>query len=372
MKKQRFPKEIVENNKEVHQFASSNRSKLIFIILFVLFVQCGAIYHKIPLAYEEKIAASNEFTGLVGSVEKIVNAGGNHYRKKAILERLSDYGLHENTRQERIDWLSVQKNIIVEIPGKSDSLIYIVAHYDKADLNPLKITSNYLNGLLDPLISWSYTTQGAIDNATGVAIALQLAKSLSESENEFSYRILLAGSEESGLRGSRTHVARLSFEEFDKIKFVVNVDVVGVKGNQNCVYTVSNDKLESNAILVAEQNQFELGVGTFSFGVLSDYLPFKKTSFGLDFARSFAFNMTGSLLPQRSYFTKKKSTKIINFSACELLDVGDFVSGTVLLPVGSFHGFRDNIKKVDPQKLHEMYQLIHLFLQEEEKSMTGN
>jgi len=239
MKKQRFPKEIVENTKEVHQFASSYRSKVIFIILLVLFVQCGAIYHKIPLAYEKKASASNEFTGLVGSVEEIINAGGNHYRKKVILERLSDYGLYENTRQERIDWLSVQKNIIVEIPGKSDSLIYLVAHYDKADLNPLKITSIYLNGWLDPLISWSYTTQGAIDNTTGVAVALQLAKSLSERVNEYSYRILLAGSEESGLRGSRTHVARLYLEESDKIKFVVNVEVFGVKGKQNCVYKIS-------------------------------------------------------------------------------------------------------------------------------------
>ena len=103
-----------------------------------------------------------------------------------------------------------------------------------------------------------------------------------------------------------------------------------------------------------------------------DYVPFKKSNFGLDFYRSFKYNFLGSFLPQRSYFTKNKSTKVINFSACELLDVGDYVASTVLLPVGSLHGFRDNIIMVDPQKLHEMYQLIHLFLQEEEKSMTGN
>ena len=63
----------------------------------------------------------------------------------------------------------------------------------------------------------SFTSQGSIDNATGVAVALQLAKSIAERDNKFSYRILLAGSEESGLRGSRAHVARLSLEEFDKI-----------------------------------------------------------------------------------------------------------------------------------------------------------
>ena len=333
-------------------------------------MQGGAIYHKIPLAYEEKITASNEFTGLVGSVEKIVNAGGNHYRKKAIVKRLEAFGLKESIRQERIDWLSVQKNIIVDIPGKSDSLIYIIAHYDKTDVSPLKLASVLTSGLLDPLISWSYTSQGAIDNATGVAVAMQLIKSLREKDTHYSYRLLLTGSEESGLRGSRAHVARLTLKEFSKIKFVINIDVVGVKGKQNCVYKLSDDDLEKKVILSAGLEGLDLGIGKMPLGASSDFLPFKKTSFGLDFARSFAFNLSGSILPQRSYFTKKKSTKVINFSACELLDFGDTVSDFTLLPVGSFHGFRDNIKKVDPQKLFEMYLVVDLFLQAEEKAIS--
>ncbi|MEK9612936.1 MAG: hypothetical protein VW080_03310, partial [Flavobacteriaceae bacterium] len=107
--------------------------------------------------------------------------------------------------------------------------------------------------------------------------------------------------------------------------------------------------------------------GSMPAGASSDYLPFKSTNFGLDFARSFAFNLTGSFLPQRSYFTQKKSTKVINFSSCEFLDVGDTIGGFTLLPLGAIHGFRDNIKKVDPVKLHEMYQLIEFFIQENEK-----
>ena len=158
----------------------------------------------------------------------------------------------------------------------------------------------------------------------------------------------------------------LSSEEFDKIKFVINVDVVGVKGKQNCLYAVSDNDLEQDAIIIAIQNNFELGIDEIPLGASSDYLPFKNTSFGLDFVRSFAFNVTGSLLPQRSYFTKKKSTKVINFSACELLDFGDYTSGLVLLPAGSIHGFRDNIKQVDADKLYDMYQLISKFILENE------
>ncbi|MDB4015341.1 hypothetical protein N9483_03165 [Flavobacteriaceae bacterium] len=56
---------------------------------------------------------------------------------------------------------------------------------------------------------------------------------------------------------------------------------------------------------------------------------------------------------------------MIDFSACKLLDVGDYVASTVLLPRASLLGLRDNIKQVDVDKLYEMYQLISLVLQEE-------
>lgn len=340
--------------------------KNIFLLFCFIFTSCST-HHKIINNDSQGKTNSIEYKELIESVEKVVNAGGNHYRKKTIVKQLASFGLKENTRQERIDWLSVQKNVIVDLPGKSDSLIYVVAHYDKTDINPLKLISVLTNGLLDPLISWSYTSQGAIDNATGVAIGLQLAKYLKKQNNYYSYRILFAGSEESGLRGSRAHVARLSTEAFKRIKYVINVDVVGVKGKQNCVYKLSDDGLEQKAILIAREEELDLGTGEMPLGASSDFLPFKSTSFGLDFVRSFAFNLIGSFLPQRSYFTKKKSTKVINFSSCELLDFGDTISGFTLLPVGSFHGFRDNIKKVDPEKLYEMCKIIQLFVEEEEK-----
>ncbi|MEK9612937.1 MAG: M28 family peptidase, partial [Flavobacteriaceae bacterium] len=219
------------------------------VIVLILFLSCGT-YRTISVSDSVPVSHSNEIKELSTYLEKVVNAGGNHYRKKAIVNQLEEFGLKEQTISKRIDWLSVQKNIVVNVQGKSDSLIYIVAHYDKTDINPLKLASVFLNGLLDPLISWSYTSQGAIDNATGVSVALQLAKSLSKKENHYSYRILFSGSEESGLRGSRAHVARLKPEEFYLIKFVINIDVVGVKEKQNCVYMLSDDDLEKKALKI--------------------------------------------------------------------------------------------------------------------------
>ena len=124
-----------------------------FILLCVSFAILSSFstYHQVPnirsLRFENTLNSKQKLS-LSKLIEEIVNVGGNHYRKKAIIKQISSFGLEENTRLERIDWLSVQKNIIVDIPGESDSLIYIVAHYDKTDINPFKLASIYLSGLL--------------------------------------------------------------------------------------------------------------------------------------------------------------------------------------------------------------------------------
>ncbi|MDB2631913.1 hypothetical protein N9Y27_02910 [Flavobacteriaceae bacterium] len=51
------------------------------------------------------------------SVEKIVNAGGNKKREKSIVKRIKELELSQYTKTENIDWLSVQKNILINIKG---------------------------------------------------------------------------------------------------------------------------------------------------------------------------------------------------------------------------------------------------------------
>jgi len=339
--------------------------------LIFLTICCSSCSHKLVPTVLNNSAATTNFTSeqkevmksLNLTVEQIVNAGGNVKRGNSIITRLTDFGLSKYTTVENIDWLSAQKNILINIKGTSNSIVYIVAHYDKVDINPLAIISTFLNGVLDPLISWSYSSDGALDNATGVAITLQLAKKISSDNLKYSYRILLVGSEESGLRGSRSHVAKLSDSTFSRILYTINTDVIGVKGKTNCVSTnVSNSTLSSLSLRVAKDLGIELGAGKMPSLACSDYASFKKTSFIIDFSRSLKFNFVGALLPQRSYFTKKKQTEVINFSSCKLLDVSDYAGSMILMPIGSIHGFRDNIKLVDELKLYEQYHLIYNFI----------
>ncbi len=342
---------------------------LIYYLIIILFSSCSS-YKKVPTSIQNNpnTAENKTIKSLDLSVEKIVNAGGNLKRGKSIVERANDFNLSEYTSLEKIDFFSFQKNILIDIKGKEDKIVYIVAHYDKTDINPLKLISILLNGILDPLISWSYTSDGAIDNATGVAISLELAKKIAKEDLKYNYRILLVGAEESGLRGSRAHVARLSNNTFNKILYVINTDAVGVKSKTNCVTSnVSNSILSQLSIDISKELNIEFGVGKVPSLSCSDYASFKKTSFTTDFSRSLAFNVVGAFLPQRSYFTKKKETEIINFSSCNVIDAGDYIGNLALLPIGSFHGFRDSIKRVDEKKMYEQYLLIYSLIKRVEE-----
>ena len=339
---------------------------LLLIILLTSFLVLGSCSKKlVPSSLDDPslenlwlFQEKRTVRSLNKTVEKLVQSGGNIRRGKAILERINDFGLAGNTVRENIDWLSFQKNILIEVKGRTDSIVYIVSHYDKTDINPFTIVSLLLDGFLDPLLSWAFLSDGAIDNATGVAVSLELAKELFQSDLELTYRILFVGSEETGLRGSRSHVARLPDSIANKILYVINIDMVGVKNKANCVTTnVGNRELTKLSLEIAEDLNIELSKGKNPFLGSSDYAAFKKTGFLKDFGRSFQFNLTGAFLPQRSYSAKKRQNEVINFSSCDVLDAGDYIGNTLLIPIGAIHGFRDNIKLVDERKLYEQYRL---------------
>ena len=52
----------------------------------------------------------------------------------------------------------------------------VVAHYDKTEIRPDAILSRLVLDLLEPVISWSYGSAGAIDDASGCAVLLELAR----------------------------------------------------------------------------------------------------------------------------------------------------------------------------------------------------
>lgn len=96
-------------------------------------------------------------------------------------------------------------NLSIEIPGSSDEWVILCAHYDGHDL-----------------------AESALDNASGVAVALEAARRLAPLANQFTFglRVMFFTVEEWGLRGSRHYLENLSQAEQAKISLVINLDTV--------------------------------------------------------------------------------------------------------------------------------------------------
>jgi hypothetical protein len=95
-------------------------------------------------------------------------------------------------------------------PGPRD-LVVVTAHLDSINLEGGEAAS----------------APGADDNASGSAAVLAMANRLAHHETRHDMRFILFGGEEQGLFGSRQHVRALSAIEQDRIRAVINMDMIG-------------------------------------------------------------------------------------------------------------------------------------------------
>jgi hypothetical protein len=334
----------------------------LFVLLFIISSCSPRIIT--PLSESEKVEYQTqeieEIEEISNNLEGLAHARLNKKREKYVRKTL--YSINSNVRKERIDIYSFQHNYIMEIKGETEKIIYITAHYDKTDMNIFKMFSLFCNGLLDEPFSFTFLSQGAIDNGTGVVTALQLASKLCTQSNYYTYRILLSGSEESGIRGSRAHVAKIPINKWQHVKCCINIDCIGVKNERLAI--INNDcdpHLLRLSIETAKEKEIDLVLIAGTLG-MSDNTPFNKTNFALDFGRSLLFNLPGAFLPQRSYFTKEKTAPTIFFSSTEVLNSSFINLFNPLLPIaipsGSIHSYSDNLSKIDIMQLYEGYRLI--------------
>ena len=98
------------------------------------------------------------------------------------------------------------RNVVADLPGRPGTVRTVIlgAHYDTvAD------------------------TQGASDNTSGVSTVLTMAKHIADRQYPFNIRIVLFGSEELGLFGSRHYVDNMSQEQIDNTLAMLNFDAFG-------------------------------------------------------------------------------------------------------------------------------------------------
>jgi len=126
------------------------------------------------------------------------------------------------------------QNVVAFIPGteKADSFIVFTAHYDHLGL-----------------MGKGNMFAGANDNASGVAMLLNLAEHYSKTENKPKYTtvFLFFTGEESGLRGSK-HFAQNPLFNLQKIKALINLDMVGSGSEGIAIVNGKENKRISNRL----------------------------------------------------------------------------------------------------------------------------
>jgi len=152
------------------------------------------------------------------------------------------------------------QNLIGYIPGKSDTCIIYSAHYDHL---------GYFGEKMYP---------GANDNASGVAMVLNLAKHFKAQKKKPHYTLVFAllSGEEAGLLGSNHYVENPLFP-LEKTKMVLNFDMLGT--GSEAIYVINGKMVPGemkkfNAINKEKEYVFKMYPTGESSS--SDHAPFHK------------------------------------------------------------------------------------------------
>lgn len=171
------------------------------------------------------------------------------------VQRQSRFVVHDSVlpvRVKRIDYVvrsrfekQQQANVIGLLRGSSqpDSFVVICAHYDHLGT-----------------MGKSTLFPGAHDNASGTALLLDLARHYSQPVNRPAYSILFIafGAEEAGLVGSRYFVEEEPLVPLKRIRFVVNLDLLGGGSEGITVVNATSHPKEFNWLSERNAQRYQL------------------------------------------------------------------------------------------------------------------
>lgn len=207
------------------------------VITPTLLAPTQAVYGSIARAHLEAI------TGKSGA--RLAGTASETQAAQYIADVFNGLGYAAETQPfSRIGWVGEAEvetmvhsaNVIAVKVGDSEKTIVVGAHYDSSE-----------EGL------------GADDNASGVAVMLELAELLKDKPTPYTIHFVAFGAEEVGLLGSVSYVAQLSREQLKNTIAMVNLDSV-TAGDIAYVYSMEGDKaiLRDWALAWADQNGFDL------------------------------------------------------------------------------------------------------------------
>lgn len=148
--------------------------------------------------------------------------------RESKLKRLFlDNGCDNSHLQEEVVKHAKNPNVICVLPGTSDRVIVVGAHFDHAERGA-----------------------GAVDNWSGASLLPSLLQSLSQEKRTHTFIFVGFTDEERGMVGSRFYVNALAPEERAKIDAMVNMDTLGL-ANTEMWQSRGDPKLVKVAVMIS-------------------------------------------------------------------------------------------------------------------------
>ena len=149
--------------------------------------------------------------------ERVKEFGGDDFHREATLKGLfGSAGCRDHLYEQPVKGLK-QPNLICVLPGDSDAIILVGAHYDHVNAG-----------------------DGVIDNWTGASLLPSLYQVLSEEKKHFTFVFAAFAGEERGLVGSRFYVKNVPSDQLKQIRAMICMDTLGLGPTQ--VWVSRSDK----------------------------------------------------------------------------------------------------------------------------------
>jgi len=186
---------------------------------------------------------------------------------------------------EQDEYTGTSHNVVLDLPGQTNKMITLTAHYDTTPLSP-----------------------GSYDNMSGCVVLLGIAQYFSEHPHRYSLRFIWCGSEERGLLGSKAYCANHE-DQLADMDLVVNVDMIGcLMGRLGAICTSEND-LASYIKYMAKEVGYALNTSQDIYS--SDSTPFADKGIP---AVSFARGCCGGT---GAYHSKTDTFKVISLTTMQ-------------------------------------------------------
>ncbi|WP_446897110.1 M28 family peptidase [Clostridium sp. LBM24168] len=222
------------------------KNKYRVLILMFLIISCCSFLGCSKLSFSDKkqsTTASNDLLEesnqqlMMNTIKVLASsnrqAGSNNEKKACeyIKNKIQSYGYETQIQtfsssileESNRGGLSTSQNLIAvkESNSNNKGVIIICAHYDSAK-----------------------DSAGANDNASGVSVVMETARLLKNVSSDYELKFIFFGGEEiGGGIGSRYYINRLSSNEKENIKAVINIDSIAKKGaSKPYIFTMNGKK----------------------------------------------------------------------------------------------------------------------------------